>query len=67
MTYYSATGKSGIMDCVWNNAAGFVPRIPIVTCGTISDTVRCEAHKECGEPGTLIQLAARERCYGERK
>jgi hypothetical protein len=55
------------MDCVWNNTTGFVPRIPIVTCGTTTDTVRCEAHKECGEPSTLIQLAARERCHGECK
>ena len=55
------------MDCVWINAAGFVPRIPNVTRGIISDMMRCEAHMECGEPGTLIQLAARERCHGERK
>jgi len=46
---------------------GFVPRIPIVTCGIISDTMRCEAHKECGKSGTLVQIAARERCQGEHK
>ncbi|WP_292470149.1 hypothetical protein [Methanolobus sp.] len=51
------------MDCLWNEVMGFVPRIPIVTCDTISDIVWYEAHMECGEPGTLIQLAARERWH----
>jgi len=52
------------MDCVWKNDTGFVPCIPTVACGIISDMVRFEAHKQRGEPGTLIQLAARERCHG---
>lgn len=48
------------MDCVWNNATGFVPRIPIVTCGTTSDTVQCEVHKESG-CGSLIYATSNEQ------
>jgi len=57
ISYHLSTGKSGIMDCVWNNAVGFVPRILNVTCGIFSDMVRRKAHMECGKPGLLDPIS----------